>query len=389
LFFHDMRRIFLDQINGSPLLPEVQQAIAGLLARAANPSGLHAEGREAARLRDLARSEVAELVGARAEEVTFTSSGSEANQWALMGLAEANRTRGNHLILSSVEHASLLQSARRLEKSGWGVTLLPVDSNGWVHPDSLEQALSPKTVLISVQWANPEVGTLQPIAELARRAKARNALVHCDAVAAAGQVRVDFRDLPLDALSLAAHPMGAPPGAGALVLRKGVRIWPLLVGGTQEEGRRAGTENLLGIVGMGAAAQTLRKDLEGWGSRITPLRDRLFRGILKGVPDALLHGHPTERLPGHLSLSIPGLDAESLVLALDLEGVALGLGSACTSLTQKASHVLRAMGVEESLARGAVTCTLGLQSREEEIDQVEEILPRAVAGLRKRVKSPS
>lgn len=383
-----MTRIFFDQINGAPLLPEVQQAVAALLAQTANPSSLHAEGRTSARMRDLARTQVAALVGARAEEVIFTSSGSEANQWALIGLAEANRNRGDHLILSCVEHASLLQSARRLEKSGWSITWLPVDSYGRVDPDSLERAFTPRTVLMSVQWANPEVGTLQPVAELARRVKAHKVLVHCDAVAAAGQVRVDFADLPLDALSLAAHPMGGSPGVGALVLRKGVRILPLLVGGAQEEGRRAGTENLLGIVGMGAAAETLRSTLDEWGSRITPLRDRLFRGILKRVPDASLHGHPTERLPGHLSLSIPGLDAESLVLALDLEGVAFGVGSACTSLTQKASHVLRAMGVEESLARGAVTCTLGLQSREEEIDRVEEILPRAAAVLRKGVKSP-
>ncbi len=356
--------------------------MAEALGRLGNPSSPHAEGRAAARLRDAARACVAALAGARPEEVLFTSSGTEANAWALAGLAEAGAGKGKHLILSAVEHLSLIHMARRMEKAGWKVTCLPVDRFGRVDPEVFEKALTPETALVSVQWANAETGTLQPVGELARLAKARGVLVHCDAVAAAGQVPVSLGAVPVDALSLAAHPWGGPPGIGALVLRKGVRLAPWFVGGAQEEGRRAGTENLAGMVGMGRAAEVLLPEIPALAERITPLRDRLIRGILKDVPEAVLHGHPTERLPGHVSISIPGADAETLVLALDMQGVAVGIGSACTSLTRKASHVLKAMGVEESLALGAVTCSLGFRTSQDEVDRLVELLPRVAARWR-------
>ena len=375
-------RIHLDHINGAPLLPEVRSAMAEVLDRLANPSGLHAEGRIAAQARDAARAQVAALIGTRSEEVVFTSCGTEANVWALTHLAEARRDRGRQVVLSSVEHLSLLQTARRMEKEGWRVTLLPVDRRGRVDPAALDRVLTSETVLVSVQWANAEVGTLQPMEEIARRAKSRGVLVHSDAVAAAGQVPVDLRKIPVDAVSLAAHPMGGPPGIGALVLRKGTRIAPWFLGGGQEEGRRAGTENLLGVVGMGRAAEVVLKEREGWAGRITPLRDRLIRGILDRVPEATLHGHPTERLPGHASFSIPGTDAEELVLALDMQAVAVGIGSACTSGARKASHVLKAMGVEESCAMGAVTCTLGGRTSQAEVDRVVDLFPRVAARLK-------
>ena len=352
------------------------------LDRLGNPSSLHAEGRAAARIRDLARTQVAALAECRPEEVVFTSSGTEANAWALTGLAEASSGRGKHLVISAVEHLSILQTARRMEKTGWKVTLLAVDRHGRIDPGVLEKALTPETALVSIQWANAEVGTLQPIKEIVRLVKSRGILIHADGVAAAGQVPVNLQRVPVDALSLAAHPWGGPPGIGALILRKGVRLAPLFVGGTQEEGRRAGTEDLMGIVGMGRAAEVTAKEIGSFSGRITPLRDRLIRGILEDVKEATIHGHPTERLPGHVSFSVPGVDAESLVLALDMQGVAVGVGSACTSLAQKASHVLKAMGIEESLARGAVTCTMGLRTTDLELARMRELLPQAAARLR-------
>lgn len=368
------KRIHLDQINGVPLLPEVRTALSDCLEQVGNPSSLHAQGREAARLRDAGRSAVAALVGARPEEVIFTSSGTEANHWALTGLAQAHAQKGRHLIVSAVEHASVLQTARRMEKNGWKVTQIPVDRQGRVDLEALERALAEPTALVSIQWANGEVGTLQPIAEIVRCAKAQGAVLHTDAVAAAGRVPIDLRQIPADALSLAGNTLGGPPGVGALVVRKGVRIPPVFVGGTQEEGRRAGTENLLGIVGFGRASAAAAKELPEFAARSTPLRDHVIRGILISYHDAVFHGHPAERLPGHVSVSLPGIEAERLVLELDLKGIAVGVGSACTALVMKASHVLKAMGVPEKQARGAVTCTWGARTAESEIDRFLEAL---------------
>ena len=312
----------------------------------------------------------------------MTSSGTEANAWALTGLAKAREAQGKQMIISAIEHLSILQTARRMEKEGWQVAVVPVDRFGRVEPEAVEKALTPQTALVSIQWANGEVGTVQPMAEIVRRVKAKGILVHSDAVAAAGQISLDLRQVPADAVSLAAAPFGGPAGVAALFVRKGVRIAPLFVGGTQEEGRRAGTENLVGIIGMGAAAAEARQELQGNSARLTSLRDRLVHGILERVPEAILNGHPSDRLPGHVSFSFPGLDAEALLLALDLEGIAVGLGSACASHTIKASHVLKAMGVPDSHALGTITCTLGHRNTDEEIARVMEILPRVVAVQR-------
>ncbi|MBI3323208.1 MAG: cysteine desulfurase [Candidatus Omnitrophica bacterium] len=367
------QRIHLDHLNGAPLLPEAASAITRALASLANPSAPYAEGRAAARLLGAARVQVAALVGARPEEILFTSSGTEANLWALTGLARAGAARGRHIVVSAVEHLSVLQTARKMEKEGWAVTRLPVDRTGRVDPDRLEEALTPQTALVSLQWASGEVGTVQPMAELARRAGARGIPVHSDAIAAAGRVPVDVREAPVDALSLAGNVWGGPPGVGALYLRKGTRILPLFVGGAQEEGRRAGTENLLGIVGMGEAAATAAGRLAGLAD---PLREKLVRGILNLVPEATLNGHPTERLPGHASVSFPGVDAEQLVLSLDMEGVAAGLGSACTFQARKPSHVLKAMGIADAAALGTVVFSLGDGTTEQEVEEVLRILQR-------------
>ncbi len=374
--------------------------MARAMAALANPSAPYAEGRAAARLLGAARAQVAALIGARPEEIVFTSSATEANLWALTGLARANAARGRRLVISAVEHLSILHVARQMEKQGaasssravsgpsagighcvphgegWSVTLLPVDQAGRVDAAALEPALTPETALVSIQWASAEVGTVQPMAELARRARSRGVPVHSDAVAAAGRVPVDVREVPVDALSLAANVWGGPPGVGALYVRKGTRIPPLFLGGTQEEGRRAGTENLAGIVGMGAAAEAAARRLPDLPARANPLRDRLIRGILNLAPEATLNGHPTERLPGHASVSFPGTDAEGLVLSLDMQGVAAGLGSACSFQTRKPSHVLKAMGVGDERALGTVVFSLGSDSSERDVDRVLEILPR-------------
>lgn len=382
-------RVHFDHLNGAPLLPEVASAMSRALAELANPSAPYAEGRAAARLRERVRAQVAALVGAHPEEIVFTSSGTEANAWAFRGLAEARAgairqaqgIRRGHIVISAVEHLSILQTARQMEKEGWSVTRLPVDKAGRVDPEALEQALTPETALVSIQWASAEVGTVQPMAELVRLAKRRGALVHSDAVAAAGRVPVDVREVPVDALSLAGNVWGGPPGIGALYLRKGTRILPLFVGGTQEEGRRAGTENLLGAVGMGAAAEAAAQRLAGLAGRANPLREKLVRGILNLVPEAALNGHPTERLPGHASMSFPGTDAEALVLSLDMQGVAAGLGSACSFQARKPSHVLKAMGVADGHALGTVVFSFGFDTAEGDVDRVLGVLShRSIAN---------
>ena len=377
-------RIHLDNLNGRLLSPEVRPAITEALDSCGNPSSLHAGGRAAARFVSRARGQVAALAGARPDEVLFTSGGTESNTWALAGLAAAAKGRGNHLVVSAVEHLSVLQTVRGMEKEGWAVTLLPVDGSGRVDPPRLEAALTPRTVLVSVQWANPEVGTLQPVAEIARRVKARGVLFHADAVAAAGRVPLDLAKVPADALSLASGPLGGPPGAGALFIRRGARVQPLFVGGIQEEGRRAGTENLLAIAGFGAAAELAARELPSLAEKVLPLRERLVRGILNIVSDASFNGDPTDRLPGHISVSFPGADAEALVLALDREGVSVGLGSACSSKAVKASHVLKAMGIGDPQALGTVTLTLAGETAAAEVDRFLEILPRALTIIGKQ-----
>ncbi|MBI3317951.1 MAG: cysteine desulfurase [Candidatus Omnitrophica bacterium] len=369
-----MPRIHLDHLNSTPLHPRALAAMKAALELSGNPSSLHTEGRAAFVALDNARRQVAQLLRARSEEITFTSSGTEANTLALRGLSGANAQRGRHLVVSAVEHLSVLQTVRRLEKEGWTASVVGVDSYGRVDLKALEKALTRETVLASIQWANAETGTLQPVEEACALVRSKGAFFHTDAVAAAGQVPVDLSRVPADAVSLAAGSMGGPPGAGALFVRKGVRILPLFLGGSQEEGRRAGTENLPGILGMGAAAEAASLEGGASGERRTSLRDRLIRGILEKVPETGLIGHPTERLPGHVSLSFPSMDGEALILALDQEGIAAGLGSACSHQTLKASHVLKAMGVSTSRALGAVAFTLGRETTEEEIDRVIEIL---------------
>ncbi|MCM8794909.1 MAG: cysteine desulfurase [Candidatus Omnitrophica bacterium] len=372
-------RVYLDYQNQAMIRPQVKEAIRESAELTGNPSSMHQEGRRTAQAVERARNQVAALLGASPQEILFTSSGTEANLAAITGLLKAVPAgQGKHLVVSAVEHLSVLQSVRRLEKEGFSVTVLPVDSRGCVDPGQCEKALTPQTVLVSVQWANPEVGTVQPVRELALRVKSKGILFHSDAVAACGCLPVDVREVPVDALSIAANTFGGPSGVGALYLRKGVRLFPLFVGGTQQEGRRAGSENVLGIAGMGVAAELAKAELNDLPGRLIPLRDRLIGGILKGIPETRLNGHPTARLPGHASFSFSGVNAEELVFALDLKGVAVGLGSACSAQTIKASHVLKAMGVEDSLALGTILCTLGWATRADQVDRAADLLRQVV-----------
>ncbi len=388
-----MKRVYLDYQNSAVLHPEVLESIRKGMTLVGNPSSVHAEGRASAQVVEESRVRVAGLVSSMSSEIIFTSGGTEANALALAGLSRAAQAqkKGRHLVISAVEHLSVLQTARFLEKEGFSVTHLPVDRCGQVDPGSLEAVLTPETVLVSVQWANPEVGTVQPIAELVRLAKKRKILFHTDAVGAAGQIPLSVQEVPADALTFAANTFGGPGGVGALFLRKGTRILPFLFGGAQEDGRRAGTENLLGIIGMGYAAEAARKRLPDLGERLIPLRDRLIHGILNKIPEATLNGHPIQRLPGHASFSFPGLDAEEVVLVLDREGVAVGLGSACSKMTMKASHVLKAMGIEEQRALGTITCTLSTGIAPDEVDTAVEVIAHVVNNRlsgQKRALSP-
>lgn len=378
-----MMRVYLDAVSGTPLLPAAQAAMAAWLSRVGNPSNhLHREGREAAEALTAARCAVAALIGASSDEVSCTSSGTEANAWAVRGLLASQRTKGKHLVVSAVEHVSLLNTVRRLEREGFRVTRVRVDGDGRVDPADVVSALQPDTVLVSVMWANHEVGTLQPIADIARAVRERGILFHTDAVAAVGSVDVSVAAVPVDALSLAANQFGGPAGVGALYVRDGVNIHPFFDGGIQEHGRRAGTENLLGIIGMGAAAEVARQQRLAWTDHRRPLRDQLACALQEDEPACRVFGHPTERLPGHLCVAYEGIDGESLALGLDREGVALVQSSACTSRTLKVSHVLKAMGLADALAQGACLATLGPDTTAADVAQARAAFRTVIRQLR-------
>ncbi|MBI3324024.1 MAG: cysteine desulfurase [Candidatus Omnitrophica bacterium] len=375
-------RVDLDDAAGGPLLPEARQAMAEWLDRAGNPSSIHGAGRQAKRALDQARRHVAGLIRARPEEIVFTSCGTESNNWAIRGLLAANKRKGNHLIVSSIEHPSVLLPAKRLEREGWDVTFLPVSGEGLIEPSSLRAALTSTTALVSIMHANGEIGTIEPIAELAALAHEAGALFHTDAVASAGHVELDVTALGVDALSLAATGFYGPSGAAALFVRSGVRILPLLEGGGQEMGSRSGTEALPNLVGMGAAAEAATAHLVEWAAHAQGLRDRLKEGLAGRIEEIRFMGSWSSRLPHNLHCCIPGLGSESLVLGLDQEGIRVGIGSACNSKAMRPSHVLQAIGIPEEEAQGALLLTLGLQTTQAQIDQAIEVVPALVTRLR-------
>jgi cysteine desulfurase len=379
--------IFLDHTAGAPLLPEALAAMQPYLTEKwLSPSGLYREARALKREVDGARRRIAELLGAQTNDVVFTSSGTESINLAVRGVALGSQHRGRHLITTQVEHRAVLDTTKQLEKQGWRVTYLPVDETGLVDLDQLEAALDDETALVSIMLANNEVGTIQPIAEVARRVKARYPAVpvHTDAIAAAGYLDMNVRTLGVDLLSLSAYKVGGPRGAGLLWARRGVLLQPQQLGGDQERGRRAGPEDVPAIMGMAAAFEQV---LGGWEQRSTDVGARcarLIEGIRGQVPGAVLNGpaDSERRLPQIASFCFEGVDGEALLMQLDVQGVASASGSACTSATLEPSHVLKAMAVPTSLAEGNLRLSLGPENTDEEIDRVIEVLPGIVERMR-------
>ena len=378
-----MRKVYLDNASTTPLLPEVQQAMMPFLGETfGNPSSLHDWGDGAREAVEVARSQVAQLIGANAEEIIFTGSGTESNNFAIKGLALAQRAKGKHVVVSAIEHFSVLHSARTLEKWGFELSLIPVDKYGVVDPEDVRKSLRKDTVLVSVMHANGEVGTIEPIREIARITRENNVPFYTDAVATAGTIPVNVKELGVDALSLAGNQLYGPKGVGALWVRKGVRIMPLLDGGVQEGGRRAGTENVPAIVGLGKASELAAANMAARLVHLTPLRDRLLTELPGKIEHVVVTGHPQRRLPGNASFCVEFIEGESMLMLLNSQGVAVSSGSACTSRALKASHVLIAMGISHELAQGSLLFSFGLDSAAEDADYVLEVLPAIVDRLR-------
>jgi cysteine desulfurase len=377
-------RIYLDHNATTPPLPAVVRAVErALTERFGNPSSVHTFGQQAKAELDDARAAVAALIDADAHEVVFTSGGTEADNLALRGAAEALEPLGRrHLVTIGIEHEAVINTVKALERRGWTATILSVPTSGVVAVDAVRDAITDRTAVVSVMHANNEVGTIQPVAEIAAVARARGALVHTDAVQSVGKIPVSVKALGVDLLSLSAHKFGGPKGAGALWIRRGVRLVSVMTGGRHERNRRAGTENVPAIAGLGAAAIAARAKLADDGPRIAALRDRLEQAILASVPGTALNGDPGLRVPNTTNISVDGVEAESLLIALDLEGVAVSTGSACSSGTLEASHVLRAMGLPAARTRNSVRFSLGAQNTPDEIEFVARVLPGLVARLR-------
>jgi len=377
-------RVYFDYNATTPLAPDVIE-IVGRASREifGNASSVHRFGQQAKAMLDDARSSVAALVAGDPSEVVFTSGGTESDNFALRGAAEALEPTGRrHLIASGIEHEAVLNTLRALARRQWRVTLLPVDSSGVVSPDRLRESIDDDTAIVSVMHANNEIGTIQPVAALAEIAHARGALMHTDAVQSAGKIPIDVRALGVDLLSLSAHKFNGPKGAGALWIKRGTRLQPTMTGGKHERNRRAGTENVPAIAGLGVAARLAAEKSGGDATRIAALRDRLEQQILATVPGTAVNGVRDGRVPNTTNISFDRVEAESLLIALDLEGVAVSTGSACSSGTLEPSHVLKAMGLPAHRTQNSLRFSLGTFSTEAEVDFVAGVLPRLVEKLR-------
>lgn len=348
-----------------------------------NPSSIYSLAQRAKKAIDEAREKLATLLNADPKEIIFTSGGTEADNWAIKGIAYANQDRGKHIITSQIEHHAVLNTCKFLEKQGFRVTYLPVDRYGVVDLDVLKQSITPETILISIMFANNEVGTIQPIKEIAKIAKKEGIYFHTDAVQAVGKIAVDVEELGVDLLSLSAHKFYGPKGIGALYVRRGVKIVPLLHGGEQERGRRAGTENVPGIVGLGKAAEIAGKEMEEEERRVKILRDKLEKKLVEKIPEIIVNGHPQNRLYNTLSICVKYVEGESMLINLDKEGICASSGSACTSSSLEPSHVLLAMGIPPEIAHGSLRFSLGKFNSEADVEKVSEVLPRIVEDLRK------
>ncbi|MCP4399614.1 MAG: cysteine desulfurase NifS [bacterium] len=378
-----MKRIYLDYAATTPTDPEVVEAMLPYFSEQfGNPSSIHSFGQESKAAIEDAREQIASFLGAKPEEIIFTSGGTESSNLALKGVAYANEQRGKHIISTEIEHHAVLESCRFLEQHGFSLSYLPVDRDGLLDPDDVKKALTDDTILISVMHANNELGTIEAIAEIGDIARERGICFHSDAVQTFGHIPVNVDELHVDLLSLSAHKLYGPKGVGALYVRKDTRLLPLLHGGEQERRRRASTENVPAIVGFGKAVELVRKTLGKEAERLSGLRDRTIEALLEKIEDCCLNGHPTQRLPNNINVSIKYVDGESMLLNLDMEAIAASAGSACSSGSLEPSHALLALGRSRDLALGGLRLSLGKHSTEEELDHVVEVLSKIVTKLR-------
>ena len=379
-----MKRIYMDHAATTSMDVEVVKAMEPYFTlKYGNPNSIHSFGQEAREAVEEARGKIAYLICANPAEIIFTAGGTEADNYAIKGIAWANQKKGNHIITSKIEHHAVLHSCQFLEKQGFKVTYLPVDKYGLIDLEDVKKAITDKTILVTIMHANNEIGTIEPIKEIGKVVKDAGVYFHIDSVQTTGHIPIDVNDLGVDMLSMSGHKFYGPNGVGVLYLRKETKIINLIDGGAQEKNRRAGTENVAGIVGLGKAAELAEKRLaEGTEDRVVKLRDKLIKGIMNKIENVRLNGHPTNRLPGNANLCFEFIEGESMLLSLDMEGVAASSGSACTSGSLKASHVLLAIGLPPEIAHGSLRLTLGKDNTEEEIDYVIDILPGIIEKLR-------
>ena len=378
-----MRKVYLDNAATTALSPRVLEAMLPYFTQYyGNPSSVHAFGREAKQGLDKARDQVAKALHCEPSEVIFTGCGTESDNTVLLGVAQRYGDKGKHIITTNVEHHAILHTCEYLEKQGYSVTYLPVDQDGLVTAEQVAAAIRPDTILVSIMFANNEVGTIMPIQEIGAVCKEKGVLFHTDAVQAVGHIPVDVQAMHIDMLSLSAHKFHGPKGVGALYCRKGIRLPSYIMGGAQERGRRAGTENVAGIVGLGAAIQLATEQLEENRAKMTALRDRLMTGIQARISEVKLNGHPTNRLPNNVNFSFEFIEGESILINLDLAGIAVSSGSACSSGSLDPSHVILALGVPEELAHSSIRFSLGRDTTEEDMEYTYKVLKETVDKLR-------
>lgn len=376
-------KIYMDHAATTAVKEEVLQEMLPYFSQIyGNPSSIYSFGRDAKRAIEVARDKVAKVLGANPSEIFFTAGGSESDNWAVKGVAYANRKKGNHIITTAIEHHAVLDTCKYLEKNGFQITYLPVDEYGLITAQQVADAITEKTILITVMYANNEIGVIQPIQEIGKIAKEKGIYFHTDAVQAIGAIPVLISDLHVDFLSLAAHKFYGPKGIGALYIRRGVQLETFMHGGAQERNKRAGTENVPGIVGLGKAIEIAVNQLDSYSSHVQHLRDRLITEVMSKVSNVRLNGHPTKRLPGNVNFSIEYIEGESLLLSLDMKGIAASSGSACTSGSLDPSHVLLAIGLPHEIAHGSLRLTLGEENTDDDVDYCVEVIPGIVNRLR-------
>ena len=377
------KRIYVDHSATTPVKPEVLDAMIPYFTQNfGNASTVYAEGREAKKAVSLAREQVAKAIGADVKEIYFTGSGTESDNWAIRGVAKANKAKGNHIITSAVEHHAVLHTCQDLEKEGFEVTYLPVDEFGMVSAEDVKNAIKDTTILVTIMMANNEIGTIMPIEEIGKVAKEAGVIFHTDAVQAIGMIDIDVNKMNIDLLSMTGHKFYGPKGSGALFVRQGVKVAPFITGGAQERSKRAGTENVASIVGLGKAIELATSDIEGHTAKLREMRDRLIDRILEEIPYTRLNGHRTQRLASNSNISFEFIEGESLLLMLDMQGISASSGSACTSGSLEPSHVLLAIGLKHEIAHGSLRVSFGDSNTMEDVDKIVDSLKTIVARLR-------